>query len=410
MTNSSLRRRKKRLRILKNKRVLLGITGGVAAYKSIDLARRLRDEGASVVIAMTEAARQFVTPLSLEVASQNKVYTSLFDEPMAHISLPASADVMVIAPATANIIAKFAHGIADDLLSTCFLSYSGKVIVAPAMNWRMYENSTFNENLRKLLSAGVTQVGPERGDLACGEEGIGRMAEPADIVDAVKAALTEKDLAGEKMVITAGPTREYLDPVRFISNRSSGKMGYALAKAARDRGARVTLISGPSSLRKPAAVGFLGVETSAQMMEAVRKSVREDATVLIMAAAVADFSPVVVSRTKIEKTGELRIPFRQTEDIISSVGASGKRPYVIGFAAETGNNIARAQKKMKTKKMDMIVFNDVTEPGAGFDVDTNKVVIIDRKGKTQLEVMSKESVANAILDRFIQIKSIQIKS
>ncbi|SPQ02182.1 fused 4'-phosphopantothenoylcysteine decarboxylase; phosphopantothenoylcysteine synthetase, FMN-binding [Candidatus Sulfobium mesophilum] len=405
MTSSSLRKRKKRLRILKNKRVLLGITGGIAAYKSIDLARRLGDEGASVVVAMTEAAKQFVTPLSLEVASQNKVYTSLFDEPMAHISLPSSADVMVIAPATADIIAKFAHGIADDLLSTCFLSYSGKVVIAPSMNWRMYENRIFGENLRKLLSTGVVQVGPERGDLACGEEGIGRMAEPAEIVETVMSALTEKDLAGEKMVITAGPTREYLDPVRFISNRSSGKMGYALARAARDRGASVILISGPSYLKKPQGVGFVGVETSAQMMKSVKQSVQGDTTVLVMAAAVADFSPAVTSRTKIEKTGDLNIPFRQTEDIISSVLGAGKRPYIIGFAAETGNNIARAQKKMKVKNMDMVVFNDVTEAGAGFDVDTNKVVIIDRKGKTRLEVMSKDSVADAIFDRFIEIKA-----
>ncbi len=405
MTSSSPKRRKKLLRILKNKRILLGITGGVAAYKSIDLARRLREEGASVFIAMTEAAKQFVTPLSLEVASRNKIYTSLFDEPMAHISLPASTDVMVIAPATADIIAKFAHGIADDLLSTCFLSYSGKVVIAPSMNWRMYENRIFGENLQKLLSAGVMQVGPERGDLACGEEGIGRMAEPAEIVEVVKAALTEKDLAGEKIVITAGPTREYLDPIRFISNRSSGKMGYALAKAARDRGAGVTLISGPSYLKKPAGVEFIGVETSAQMMEAVQQSVRKDTTVLIMAAAVADFSPVITSKTKIEKAGELNIPFRPTKDIITSIGTSGKRPYVIGFAAETGNNIARAQKKMKTKNMDMVVFNDVTEPGAGFDVDTNKVVIIDGKGKTRLEVMDKENVADAIFDRLLEIKA-----
>jgi phosphopantothenoylcysteine decarboxylase/phosphopantothenate--cysteine ligase len=405
LTSSSRRKRKKHLRILKNKRILLGITGGVAAYKSIDLVRRLKDEGASVVVVMTEAAARFVTPLSLEVASQNKVYTSLFDEPMAHISLPASTDIMVIAPATADIIAKFAHGIADDLLSTCFLSYPGKLIIAPSMNWRMYENRIFRENLQKLLSLGVIQVGPEKGDLACGEEGIGRMAEPAEILEVVKTALSEKDLSGEKIVITAGPTREYLDPVRFISNRSSGKMGYALARAARNRGAHVTLISGPSSLKRPTAVTFVDVETSAQMMEAVKSAVQADATVLIMAAAVADFSPTLALKTKTEKTGEMHIPVRPTEDIISSVAAYDKRPFIIGFAAETGNDISRAEKKMKAKKMDMIVFNDVTEPGAGFDVDTNKVVIIDRKGKTRLEVMGKDSVADAILDSLLKIKA-----
>jgi phosphopantothenoylcysteine decarboxylase/phosphopantothenate--cysteine ligase len=226
LTSSSPTRRKKKLRILKNKRIFLGVTGGVAAYKSIDLIRRLRDAGASVTVTMTEAAGRFVTPLSLEVASQNKVYSSLFSEPMAHISLPAASDIMVIAPATANIISKFALGLADDLLSTCFLSYCGKTVIAPAMNWRMYENRVFRENLEKLLSHGVIQVGPERGSLACGQEGIGRMAEPAEIVEAVEAALSQKDLADEKIVIAAGPTREYLDPVRFISNRSSGKMGY----------------------------------------------------------------------------------------------------------------------------------------------------------------------------------------
>ncbi len=405
MTSSSRRKRKKLLRILKNKRVLLGITGGVAAYKSIDLARRLKDEGASVVVAMTEAAKQFVTPLSLEVASQNKVYTSLFDEPIAHISLPANTDVMVIAPATANTIAKFARGIADDLLSTCFLSYRGRVVIAPAMNWRMYENRIFRENLERLLSLGVVQVGPEIGDLACREEGIGRMAETAEIIEAVQSALTEKDLSGEKIVITAGPTREYLDPVRFISNRSSGKMGFALAKAARNRGADVTLISGPSSLKSPGGTAFVQVQTSAEMMEAVKKAVGVDTTVLIMAAAVADFSPASTSNTKIEKTGEMNIQLRPTEDIISTVAAFEKRPFIIGFAAETGDNVSRAEGKMKTKKMDMIVFNDVTEPGAGFDVDTNRVVIIDKKGKTALELTGKDSVSDTILDRLLEIKA-----
>ncbi len=354
---------------------------------------------------MTEAARQFVTPLSLEVASQNKVYTSLFGEPMAHINLPAKTDVMVIAPATANTIAKLAHGIADDLLSTCFLSYEGRLVIAPAMNWRMYENRIFRENLEKLLSLGVVQVGPERGDLACGEEGIGRMAETAQIIEAVRSALAEKDLSGEKIVITAGPTREYLDPVRFISNRSSGRMGFALANAAKNRGAQVTLISGPTSLKRPAGAAFMQIETAAEMMEAVKKAVAEDATVLIMAAAVADFTPASASDSKIEKTGVMNIPLRPTEDIVSAVASLEKRPFIIGFAAETGFNVSRAEEKMKTKKMDMIIFNDVTEPGAGFDVDTNRVMIIDKKGKIPLELMGKDRVSDAILDRFLEIKA-----
>ncbi len=354
---------------------------------------------------MTEAAKQFATPLSFETASHNRVYSSLFDEPMAHISLPAKADCMVVAPATANTIAKFAHGLADDLLSTCFLSFRGNVIVAPSMNWKMYDNPVVRRNLDALASAGVAQVGPGSGALACGEEGVGRMAEPAEIVEAVRAALSEKNLSGERVVITAGPTREYLDPVRFISNRSSGKMGYALARTARDRGAEVTLISGPSFLGKPAGVAYIGVETTSEMLGAVTEAVAKGATVLVMAAAVADFSPVRESRLKIEKGRGLTLKLSPTKDIVTSVSSSRKRPFIIGFAAETGSRADRAAKKMKEKKMDMIVFNDVTEPGAGFDVDTNKVEIIDRRGRIHTGLMSKDDVADAIFDRFLEIKA-----
>jgi phosphopantothenoylcysteine decarboxylase/phosphopantothenate--cysteine ligase len=377
----------------------------VAAYKAVDLVRRLRDEGASVRVIMTEASQRFITPLSLEVASQNKVFTSLFDEPLAHITLPASADLMLIAPATANTVAKFALGIADDLLSTCLLAYSGRVIIAPAMNWRMYQNRTVQENLAKLTSSGVIQVGPESGNLACGEEGMGRMAGVPEIVEAAKEALSAKDLLGEKIVVTAGPTREYLDPVRFISNRSSGKMGYALAMAARNRGADVTLISGPTSLRPPAGVRFVAAETSDEMAAAVKKAVKQEATVLVMAAAVADFAPVTRSKIKIGKGELASLDLRRTEDIISSMAGKKKRLFVIGFAAETGPDISGAEEKMKRKGMDMIVFNDVTEPGAGFDVDTNRITIIDRKGRTAFELMSKDAVANALFDRLKEINA-----
>ena len=406
MTNSSAKRRKKKLKILKNKSILLGVSGGVAAYKSVELVRRLREDGASVAVVMTEASRQFVTPLSLEVASQNKVFTSLFEAPMAHITLPSDADLLVVAPATANIIGKFANGIADDLLSTCLLSYRGRVIIAPSMNWRMYENGMFQENLKKITSLpDVIQVGPEKGDLACGEEGMGRMADIALLVDAAKAALSKKDLVGEKIVVTAGPTREYLDPVRFISNRSSGKMGYSMARAARNRGAEVTLISGPSALKKPEGIKFFQVETSGQMGETVQRELRDHATVLIMAAAVADFSPVEKSGSKIEKNDELLLKLRCTEDIISAVAMRDKRPFIIGFAAETGKDTRRAAEKMKRKNMDMIIFNDVTEPDAGFDADTNRVVIIDKSGETSLDLMEKDLVAEAILDRFTEIRA-----
>jgi phosphopantothenoylcysteine decarboxylase / phosphopantothenate---cysteine ligase len=390
---------------LKNKSVLLGVSGGVAAYKTVELVRRLKDEGASVSVIMTEAAIRFITPLSLEVASGSKVYTSLFQEPMAHIELPLKADVMVIAPATANIIAKFAHGIADDLLSTCLLSYQGRTVIAPSMNWKMYENPIVRKNLDRLKSLGVLQVGPDKGSLACGEEGLGRMAGVPDIKGAIMSAISRKDLAGDKIVVTAGPTREYIDPVRFVSNRSSGKMGYALAKAARDRGASVTLISGPSALERPSGLKFVQVETSDEMLAAVIRETGDDSALFIMSAAVADFRPQERSITKLKKNSERSISLRRTEDIITQITAREKRPFVIGFAAETGKHIERAEEKMKLKNMDMIVFNDVLEPGAGFETDTNKVVIIDRKGRFETGLQMKFFIADAILDRFIENRS-----
>jgi phosphopantothenoylcysteine decarboxylase / phosphopantothenate---cysteine ligase len=389
---------------LKNKTVLLGVTGGVAAYKSVELVRRLKDEGASVTVIMTEAASRFITPLSLEIASGNKVYTSLFEEPLAHIDLPLKSDVLVIAPATANIIAKFAHGIADDLLSTCLLSYRGKIVIAPSMNWKMYENPVLRENLEKVKSFGVYQVGPEQGSLACGEEGLGRLAGISGIIDAIISAVITKDLAGEKIIVTAGPTREYIDPVRFISNRSSGKMGYALARAARDRGASVTLISGPSALEKPSGLKFIQVETSAEMLRALVDETGDDSTLLIMSAAVADFRPQERSGTKLEKNGAA-ITLRKSEDIISQITGRKERPFVIGFAAETGRKIERAEEKMKKKNMDMIVFNDVSEPGAGFEEDTNRVVIIDKKGRLETGLHGKDVISDIILNRFIENRS-----
>jgi phosphopantothenoylcysteine decarboxylase/phosphopantothenate--cysteine ligase len=392
-------------KVLRNKSILLGVTGGVAAYKSIDLIRRLREEGSSVTVLMTEDAKHFVTPLSLELASQNTVYSDLYGNPLSHISLPAGADIFVIAPATANTIGKFANGIADNLLTTCLLSFRGTVVIAPAMNWRMYENPAFRKNLETLRSQGVIQVGPEKGSLACGEEGMGRMAEIPDIIDALKAALTSKDLTQEKILVTAGPTREYLDPVRFFSNRSSGKMGYAIARAALRRGAQVTLISGPSALQGPKGVNFISVETAREMSDAVMKELPAS-TVLIMTAAVSDFMPAEKSEKKREKSGRLLLRLEQTPDILAEAGRIKKRkPFIIGFAAETGRNSARAKKKLRDKHMDMLVFNDVTEPGAGFDVDTNRVIIIDRKEQRELPVLSKDAVADAILGRMIEIKA-----
>ena len=390
-------------KILKDKSVLLGVTGGAAAYKSIDLIRRLRDEGSSVTVIMTVAAKNFVTPLSLEIASQNRVYSDLFSNPMAHITLPAAADIILIAPATANCIGKFAGGIADDLLSTCYLSFKGPVIIAPAMNWRMYENPAVQENLKTLLARGVIQTGPEKGSLACGEEGMGRMSDTFDIIEAVKSTLTDKDLLGKKILVTAGPTREHLDPVRFLSNRSSGRMGYAIARAAYRRGAEVTLISGNSSLTPPGGIRFISAETAADMLNAVEKEI-QSADTFIMSAAVSDFMPAKISKEKIEKSGELLLNLKQTPDIISEVGRKKNRLFVVGFAAETGKRIDRARRKFKEKNMDILVFNDVSEAGSGFDVDTNKVVIIDSEKETELPLMSKDSVANAILDRVKEIR------
>jgi phosphopantothenoylcysteine decarboxylase/phosphopantothenate--cysteine ligase len=390
--------------VLRNKSILLGVTGGVAAYKSLDLIRRLREEGSSVTVIMTGAAKNFVTPLSLEVAAGHSVYADTFSDPMSHITLPANADIFVIAPATANIIGKFANGIADDLLSTCLLSFRGKTVIAPAMNWRMYENPVFQKNLKTLLSLGVIQVGPEKGSLACGEEGIGKMADVPDIIESLKSALTNKDLLNEKILVTAGPTREYLDPVRFLSNRSSGKMGYAIARAALRRGAEVTLISGPSSLDKPKGVHFISVETAGDMFNAVASEL-PSSTVLIMAAAVSDFMPAEMSQKKLEKSEKLILHLERSPDIIAAAGKKKKKPFIIGFAAETGRKTENAKKKLKEKNMDMIIFNDVTEAGSGFDVDTNKVIIIEGEKEISLPVLSKDAVADAILDRMVKIRA-----
>ena len=391
-------------KVLKNKSVLLGVTGGVAAYKALDVIRRLREEGASVTVITTEAAGHFVTPLSLEVASGTRVYTDLFSDPLSHITLPSQADILVVAPATANSIGKFANGIADDLLSTCMLAFPGKVIIAPSMNWRMYENPVVQENLKKLASRGMIQVGPEKGSLACGEEGWGRLADVHDIIEAVKSSLTKKDLSQERILVTAGPTREYLDPVRFLSNRSSGKMGYAIARAALRRGAEVTLISGHSFLQPPKGVTFISVDSAQDMLTAVHKHLNK-ATVLIMAAAVSDYMPAEISGDKVEKSDNFLLRLRLTPDIVSEAGKVKNRPFIIGFAAETGRRIENARKKLTEKKMDMIVFNDVTAKDSGFDVDTNRVIIIDAEEERELMVMSKDAVADALLDRMLEIKA-----
>lgn len=347
---------------------------------------------------MTEASRKFVTPLSFEIVSQRSVFTDTFQNPLSHISLTSDADLMVVAPATANIIGKFAGGIADDMLSTCFLSFRGRTVIAPAMNWRMYGNPVVQRNLGSLVSLGVIQVGPEKGSLACGEDAVGRMSDVADIMEGIRSALTEKDLSGKRIMVTAGPTREYIDPVRFISNRSSGKMGYAVARAALRRGADVILISGPSQLKPPSNAVFVAVETTEEMRSAVIKNLK-GLDAVIMAAAVSDFSPVNRNDKKIDKSGGLTLKLKKTPDILSEIGAMKKRPFLVGFAAETGADISRARRKLLDKGADMVVFNNVLSPGSGFDVDTNQVTIIRKGGEASFPLMSKDEVADLLLDR-----------
>jgi phosphopantothenoylcysteine decarboxylase/phosphopantothenate--cysteine ligase len=391
--------------VLQGKSIIVGITGSVAAYKTLDLVKRLRNEGASVSVIMTASAQRFITPLSMQIASQGTICIDLFEHPLSHISLPAAADLFIIAPASANIIGKYANAIADVMLSTTLLAYCGTVILAPAMNWRMYENPIFRKHLNYLISLDVKTVGPERGSLACGEEGIGRMADIGTIMESVYAVMTPQDMNGERVLITAGPTREHLDPVRFISNRSSGKMGYALARNAKLRGADVTLISGPVSLEAPYGVEMVRVETASEMHEAVLMDAGKS-SILVMCAAVSDFAPEKLETLKIEKTESMTLNLRKNPDILSAVARLEKRPFTVGFSAETGNRIDRARQKMEAKKADIMVFNDILKKDAGFDSDTNEVTIIDSKGEKKLPQMSKDDVAAEIFDRVVELKKI----
>ncbi|MDX9713814.1 MAG: bifunctional phosphopantothenoylcysteine decarboxylase/phosphopantothenate--cysteine ligase CoaBC [Dissulfurispiraceae bacterium] len=394
--------------MLKDKKILLGITGSVAAYKAIDLIKLFRNKGAFVEVIMTDASARFISPMSISVASGSRVHTDMFEEHLAHINLPFASDLFIIAPATANTISKCANGIADDLLSSALLAYDRKALFAPAMNWRMYENPGFQRNLDYLASLGHCFVGPEKGSLACGEQGIGRMSPVEHIADAAAACMSRQDLSGHKVLVTAGPTREYIDPVRYITNRSSGKMGFAVARAARRRGASVTLIKGPCSIEPPYGVKVVDVDSAADMHKEVMQRL-SSSTILIMSAAVADFTPYAMQDKKIEKTETITLNLVRTVDIIADAAASDKRPFIIGFSAETGSSTDRAVKKLKVKNMDMIVFNDVSRSDIGFDCDMNEVVIIDKKGSTSLPLLSKDDTAEAILDRAVELKKLSDK-
>ena len=389
--------------MLKDRKIVLGVTGGISAYKACELVRLLVKAGAKLQVVMTENATQFVSPLSFETLSQNPVHTSLFGKssaPLIHIELADRAELLVIAPATANIVGKMANGVADDLLSTLYLATKAKALVCPSMNVNMYEHPAVQENLKRLKARGVEVLEPGEGELACGWEGKGRLPEPEVIVEACEYALSPKDFLGKKFLITAGPTREAIDPVRFISNRSSGKMGYALAHSAKARGGEVILISGATSLRPPLGVKLVSVNSAEEMKNACDKYFKQS-DIIIKSAAVADFRPGLQSEQKIKKEkGAPVLKLEKTPDIISELAKKKRKDQVlVGFSAETSALIKNAQKKLVEKNLDMIIANDVSQKDAGFDVDTNIVSIIFKDGKIQqLDKMTKLELSHKILD------------
>jgi phosphopantothenoylcysteine decarboxylase/phosphopantothenate--cysteine ligase len=402
-------------------KVLLGITGCIGAYKAAEILRGLQKAGAAVRVVMTRSATEFVQPLTFEALSGQPVIVEMYDRPhyavIEHIAVAREADLLLIAPTTANVLAKFAHGIADDFLSTVYLSNTNPVLIAPAMNVEMWNHPATQANIKILRERGVHFVAPGSGYQACGEVGVGRLAEPEDIVTRAMELLRtppsafRTDLVGEHLVITAGPTVEDLDPVRFITNRSSGKMGYALAEAAQQRGATVTLISGPTKLTAPNAVEFVAVRSTREMYDAVLRKMH-DSTVFIGCAAVADYRPANRAEQKIKKNGRqgITLELEATEDIIAAVGAASHeaRRIVVGFAAESEALLTNAANKIKSKNLDFIVANDITRSDAGFDVETNVATIVRRDGsQRELPLQSKRALADAVLDEVVQTRSTQ---
>ena len=399
-------------------RITLGVTGGVAAYKAAELVRRLQQDGFSVQVVMTRAAREFVTPLTFASLSGQKVITDLFgdssgsqanlESAIEHIAVAQRTDLLLVAPATADIIAKFARGIADDFLTTLYLASAAPVVIAPAMNVNMWNHAATQENVEMLRARGVVVVDPGEGYLACGMIGAGRLAGQEDIVAAVRNVLKmQRDLDGVTVLVTAGPTCEDLDPVRYLTNRSSGKMGYAVAEAAARRGAKVILVSGPTNLETPTGVERIDVRSAAEMHRAVMDRIA-GASVAILAAAVADYRPVEQQAEKIKKgTGPLTISLEQTPDILAEVAKSKNGKIVVGFAAETEHVAENARKKLLAKNADLIVANDVTAEGAGFDHDTNIVTLLSRDGRDlALPKMSKSEVAQRILDEILRLRNV----
>ena len=394
--------------MLANKTIVLGITGGIAAYKAAELASKLTQAGARVDVVMTESATRFIAPLTLRSLTGRPVVTSMWELnsefSIEHVALAEAADIVAIVPATANIIAKLAAGISDDMLTCTVLATKAPVIVAPAMNVNMFENPVTQDNLAKLKARGFVIVDPAYGRLASGKMGLGRLAETETIIGTIKQVLGRSgDLASKRIVVTAGGTQEPIDPVRHIGNRSSGKMGYAVAEAARDRGAAVSLITAPASLPEPVGVEVIRVKTAAEMTAAVAKATAQT-DALIMVAAVADYQPKRVAREKIKKEAAgLTLELVMTPDILAEVKGNFLK---VGFAAESGDVIANAKQKLEKKQLDIIIANDITDKDSGFGVDTNKVSLISRDGKVEdLPLLTKREVADKILDRVVKLFS-----
>ncbi|MBR5547626.1 MAG: bifunctional phosphopantothenoylcysteine decarboxylase/phosphopantothenate--cysteine ligase CoaBC [Clostridia bacterium] len=398
--------------MLSGKHVVLGVTGGIAAYKACEVVSRLRKMHAEVDVIMTENATRLVQPLTFETLSNRPVCVDTFSRveswDVKHISLAQKADLMVVAPATANIMAKLAHGIADDMLSTTLLATKAPILLAPAMNTGMWTAEATQQNLQTLLNRGIKTVGPGNGFLACGDTGSGRMSEPAEIAEAIQAILCPKrDLEGMKVLITAGPTVERIDPVRYLTNDSSGKMGYAIAEAAQKRGADVTLVSGPVHIPVPAGVNVVPVTSTLSLYDCMME-LCEKQDIIIQAAAPADYRVEHIAEQKIKKqSGEpFTLTLVENPDIAKAVGQRKQQGQIlVGFAAETQNVLTNAQSKLAKKNLDLIVANDVTAEGAGFGVDTNIVTFVSKEGSTHLPKMSKREVADRILDKALALKN-----
>ncbi|MBI5656208.1 MAG: bifunctional phosphopantothenoylcysteine decarboxylase/phosphopantothenate--cysteine ligase CoaBC [Geobacter sp.] len=396
--------------MLQGKTIVLGVSGGIAAYKAVELVRLFTKAGATVQVIMTKAATEFVGPLTFQTLSGNPVHQQLFnlieEQEIGHISLAERADLFVIAPATANVIGKIASGIADDLLTTAVMATRAPVLIVPAMNVNMFQNPLYKANEERLRNLGYRFVAPVTGMLACGWQGEGKMQDPAVILEEAVALLAPDDLAGETVLVTAGPTREEIDPVRFISNHSSGKMGYAIARAAWRRGARVILVSGPTCLPDPWGPETVRVSTAAQMLEAVQARLKES-SIVIKAAAVADYRPKERSEAKVKKhAGQMTLEMERNPDILAEVGRQKDGRLVIGFAAETEDLLANARRKLQEKNLDLIVANDVGQPGAGFDVETNIVRLLFPDGRVEEPgIMPKEELADLILDRIVALRA-----